>query len=216
MSGSAGPRSSWSSWHDDYDDPSSGLARRLSVVVHRVREALGSLPPGPVQLLSVCAGQGRDVVAALDGHPRAPDVSGHLVESDPDNVAVARRALAAAGHRRIDVLRADAALTDVYAGLPPADLLLLCGIFGNVSDEDVQRTVQHAPSLCSHEARVIWTRHRRAPDLTPQIRRWCVDAGLEELAFDSPGPDAYSVGTHRVAIEPAPLMPGIRLFSFVR
>ena len=33
---------------------------------------------------------------------------------------------------------------------------------------------------------MIWTRHRREPDLTPQIRAWFTGAGFEELAFGSP------------------------------
>ena len=208
--------SSWTSWHDDYDDPASALAQRLVVVVARIRDALDALPPGPVHLLSVCAGQGRDVVAALRDHPRAGDVVGLLVEADPHNVEVARSSLAGAGLGRIEVRCADASATDAYAGLEPADLLLLCGIFGNVPDDDVHRTVQHAPSLCARGAWVIWTRHRRRPDLTPTIRGWCADAGLEELAFDSPGEDSFSVGTARVVVGPSPFVPGVRLFEFVR
>jgi hypothetical protein len=48
-------------------------------------------------LVSACAGQGGDVVGALDGHPRAADVTGRLVEWDEDNVIAAREALLASG-----------------------------------------------------------------------------------------------------------------------
>ena len=34
---------------------------------------------------------------------------------------------------------------------------------------------------------MIWTRHRREPDLTPQIRDWFPASGFEEIAFDAPG-----------------------------
>jgi hypothetical protein len=42
----------------------------------------------------------------------------------------------------------------------PADVLLLCGIFGNVSDGDIRRTVQAVPALCRAGATVIWARPR--------------------------------------------------------
>jgi hypothetical protein len=68
---------------------------------------------------------------------------------------------------------------------PPADLLLLCGIFGSVSDADIERTAAAAPALCAPGATVIWTRHRRPPDLTPRIRGWFTDAAFDEVAFEA-------------------------------
>lgn len=206
----------WVAWHRDYADRTSALSQRLGVVVARVRGALDVPPPGPVRLISACAGQGLDVLAALDGHPRSADVVGRLVESDPHNSAVSARAFATAGLGAIESVCGDASTTDAYVGIVPADLLLLCGIFGNISSADVRTTVAHASMLCSRGARVIWTRHRREPDLTPSIRRWFAECGFEEVAFDSPGPGSWSVGTHRLVSEPVPLRPGVRLFTFIR
>jgi hypothetical protein len=39
-----------------------------------------------------------------------------------------------------------------------------------VSDGDIRRCVGLLPMLCAEGATVVWTRHRRSPDLTPQIR----------------------------------------------
>ena len=181
--------SDWKRWHQEYTDPDSALSQRLDVVVARTREAVRDAPPGEVRLISVCAGQAYDVVRALRGHPRAGDVRALLVELDPDNVAVAREAVAAAGLTDVEVRRDDAARTEVYAEVVPADVLLLCGIFGNVSDDDARATIENASRLCAPGATVIWTRHRRAPDLTPRIRGWLASAGWDELAFDSPGED---------------------------
>ena len=182
--------------------PDEGGSRRLS--------------PRTDRLLSACAGQGHDVVAALRDHPRAGDVVGRLLEADPRNSELARLALADAGHSGIEAVCGDASRTEAYAGIAPADVVLLCGIFGNVTDDDVRTTVQHASMLCARGGQVIWTRHRRAPDVTPRIREWFGDNGFEEVAFDSPGPDRLSVGTHRRLSEPTPLLPGVRLFTFTR
>jgi hypothetical protein len=97
----------------------------------------------------------------------------------------------------------------------PADVLMLCGIFGNVSDEDVRRTVYNASRLCAPQATVLWTRQRRGPDRTDQIRSWFAEAGYEELAFDSPGPDRFALGTLRLAAPPLAYRSDLRLFTFL-
>lgn len=74
--------------------------------------------------------------------------------------------------------------------------------------------LDHAPA---GDMRLIslWTRHRGAPDLTPAIRSWLSEAGFREEAFDT-SPDGFmSVGAHRLTGEPAALVPGQRLFTFV-
>jgi hypothetical protein len=179
-------RVDWVAWHEAYDDPSSQLRARLTLVKQHLAAALDRAPAGPVRLLSLCAGQGRDVIETLPDHPRRDDVSAVLVETDPANVAWAREAAAAAGLPRVEVRQADASQPADYADATPADVLLLCGIFGNVSVADTQRTIAAAPALCAPGATVIWTRHRREPDLTPRIRAWFTGAGFEELAFGSP------------------------------
>jgi hypothetical protein len=216
MTSRPGPTTDWTRWHDDYADPASALSARLDLVVRRSRAALDSTAPGPVTLLSVCAGQGNDVERILRDHRRAADVDGLLVEADPDNARRARERLDDAGLARLEVRRDDASLTDVYQGSVPAQLVLLCGIFGNVSDADVERTIGLAPMLAASGGVVVWTRHRRSPDLTPAIRRWFADAGFEESSFDSPGPDSFSVGVHRLVGPSLPLERGLRLFEFLR
>jgi hypothetical protein len=206
----------WASWHQDYADPTSPLSQRLAVVVNRVQQAVGQLPPGPISIISACAGQGHDVVLALQDHPRAADVTGCLVEWDEHNVHLAAAALRSAGLLGIEAIRADASELNTYRDMPRADLLLLCGIFGNVSDQDVENTIAHASRLCAPGAFVIWTRHRHAPDLTPRIRAWFGQAGFEELSFESPGENAYSVGMNRLVHQPSRSAPGLKLFTFLR
>ena len=55
----------WHEWHAAYDNPGSGLARRLAWVQDQVRAALDAAPAGPVRVISLCAGQGRDLIGAL-------------------------------------------------------------------------------------------------------------------------------------------------------
>jgi hypothetical protein len=107
-------------------------------------------------------------------------------------------------------------VSDVYAGAVPAGLVLACGVLGNIADADVQRLIRALPQLCAPGALVVWTRHRRAPDLTPQVRDWLADEGFREHAFISTGSDAWSVGAHSFHGNEQPLECDERLFTFVR
>lgn len=200
----------WRAWHDRYDSDSR-LRTRLDIVQRRIRDALDAAPPGAVRVISLCSGQGRDLLGVLDDHPRAPDVRGRLVELDPVLAEQAR----AAAPPGIDVVCGDASTTSAYDGAVPADLVLVCGVFGNVPDDDVERTVAMLPTLCAPQATVIWTRHRRPPDLTLAIRRWFGAAGFRELAFDAPPDLVFGVGTNRLARAPSPYERGMRMFTFV-
>jgi hypothetical protein len=206
----------WVAWHAAYDDPASPLSTRLRVVRGHLAGALDAAPPGPVRLLSLCAGQGRDVLGVLPAHPRGPDVSAVLVEYDPRNAALARQGAERAGLARVEVRQADAARVAGYADALPAGVLLLCGIFGNVSDADIERTARAAPALCAPGATVIWTRHRRPPDLTPRVRAWFAESGFDEVAFDVPDGTltGISVGVGRLAVAPPPALPDGPLFTF--
>src|SRR5436305_2938117 len=128
----------WHAWHERYDEPDSQLARRLVVVQDRIARFLDAAPPGDIRVLSMCAGQGRDLLGVLEHHPRRSDVSALLVELDPRNASAAREHAARAGLSRVEVVTGDAALTDHYVSHAPADLVMACGVFGNITPEDIE------------------------------------------------------------------------------
>jgi hypothetical protein len=205
----------WREWHDEYDRPGSPLHRRLQVVQALIADALERVPPGPIRVVSLCAGQGRDLLGVLSDHPRGADVTARLVELDPRNTEAARERARAAGLDGVEIVTGDAGLSDAYVGAVPADLVVACGIFGNVSDDDIAGTIEALPQLCAAGATVLWTRHRHPPDATPAIRARFADAGFTELAFVAP-PDAFfSVGAHQLTAPPQPLVPGVRFFEFL-
>lgn len=205
----------WQSWHDAYDLPDSPLSRRLRAVQSQVRAALDAAPPGPLTAVSLCAGQGRDLLEVLAEHPRREDVRARLVELDPGNTDFARRTAEAAGLHRVEVVTGDAARPDAYAELVPADLVLVCGVFGNITDADIERTVDACTQLCRTGATVIWTRHRARPDRVPQICDWFEERGFERRWIWSEDDEGMCVGVHRFTAEPSPLATGRSLFSFI-
>jgi hypothetical protein len=175
------------------------------------------MPPGPVRLISICAGQGHDVFGVLPHHPRRGDVTAVLVELDPRNVEAARASAARIGLPQVEIIEGNASTSDVYAPFVPADVVLACGIFGNITDPDLERTVRNLSMLCRTGASIIWTRHRLDPDLTPQIRAWFGESRFEELSFDAPDNESKSgIGTVQLIGLPLPYQPGFRFFTFIR
>lgn len=208
----------WVAWHTAYDDPSSALSGRLHRVQRHLSLALDQAPAGSLRLLSLCAGQGRDVLGVLPGHPRRGDVSAVLVEFDSRNAEAARRSAAQAGLGQVEVRQADASRVEGFADALPADVLLLCGIFGNISDSDIKRTVEAAPALCADGAAVIWTRNRGWPDLTAALRAWFTEQGFDEIAFDTIEArkpfSPLGIGVNRLRHGPRPELPPGPLFTF--
>lgn len=203
----------WLAWHADYDVPGSPLAQRLAVVQGWIRQALDQAPPGPVRVLSMCAGQGRDLIDVLSVHPRGLEVTARLVELDPRIAAAARQRAVAAGLPLVDVVTGDAALTGAYTGLAPAHLVLACGVFGNISTQDIQQTIAGCTRLCATGGTVIWTKSRQPPDLIPQICQWFAQHDFELAGVSDPGP-SWAVGAHRFTGRPGPLLAGERMFTF--
>jgi hypothetical protein len=222
----------WVRWHRAYDDPDSSLARRLVVVRRRIAEALDALGSRAQRILSLCAGDGRDLLPVLALRPlaaRPPDgrPGAVLVENDPTLAAQARSRARAHGLTNVRILVGDASIPAAFAEAIPADLLLLCGIFGNISRQDIETTARAVPSLLAPGGHVIWTCGAADPDLRPAIRRLFSDLGLEETSFDG-HPENFGVGagrlpdpgrTNNTTTAPAPADDGPlpdRLFTFLR
>jgi hypothetical protein len=210
------PTTDWDAWHDGYADPGSLLSERLRVVQAHIEQWLEATAPTSVRVLSLCAGDGRDLLGVLASRPDAHRVVATLLEADRRLAGRATAEVDRLGLSHVEVRCTDASLTDACTDACPADLLLLCGIFGNVSDRDVRRTIAAAPQLCAAGARVIWTRHRREPDLTARMREWWDAEGFTEERFVAPAHGIYSVGVHRFGGVPQALQPGRRLFTFTR
>lgn len=80
-------------WHEAYDDPDSSLSKRLRAVRAEINRFLDNTAPRAVRVLSVCAGDGRDLLGVLARRPDRVRVGGTLVEIVPVLVDRAREAI---------------------------------------------------------------------------------------------------------------------------
>jgi hypothetical protein len=203
-------------WHRHYDDPDSSLTWRLRRVQAHLRDALDRTP-GPCRILSACAGEGRDVIEVLRDRPDADRVSAVLVELHPAIAQRARDNAAAAGLAGVEVRTTDAGRSEAYAGAVPAQIVLLVGIFGNISDEDLWRLLAFAPQLCAPGTTLLWSRGLDGSDRNEQVRARLADAGFFELDYaTSGGNDAAALGVVRYDGPPVALRTDGTLFTFLR
>lgn len=202
-------------WHAAYDEPGSRLHLRLLVVQDLISQALDELPQGAVRMISMCAGQGRDILSVAQRHRRGPDINGRLVELEPANAACARGVIDGANLHGIEVAVGDAGVTDSYEGATPAELILACGVFGNIPDDDIEKTIGLLPTMAAPGAWAIWTRYPEG-EAFRSIPGWFESAGFTIKSIVTCEREAFSVGAAQFQGSPAPLVPGTRLFSFTR
>jgi hypothetical protein len=202
-------------WHKAYDDPSSGLSWRLRTVQRLIGNALDG-HPGPIRILSACSGDGRDLLDVLKGRTDSDRVAATLVELHPAIAGQARESGAATASG-MEVRNADAGLSDSYHDAVPADLVLLVGIFGNISDADIERLIATTPQFCNHGSTVLWSRGRDPEDRNDLVRATFRAAGFSEIDYVWKDIDNLpAVGAVRYGGQPQPLVMGRRLFTFLR
>lgn len=214
----------WRAWHNGYNDAKSSLSRRLGVVRRGIAGALASLASrqDEIQALSLCAGEGRDLLpelASLDGRTRYRAV---LVEKDEELAGHARETAASLGLADVEVVVGDAGQLSTFSANLPVDLLLLCGVFGNIPAVEIEAVVAASPAMLRPGGFVVWTRGgprlhgKDEPDLRPWARKLFTSNGFEEVGFAG-DPEPYGVGVGRLASVPTP-PPEIpeRLFTFTR
>ena len=96
-------------------------------------------------------------------------------------------------------------------------MVLLVGIFGNISDNDLNQTVAAAPQLCSSGATLLWSRGRDLNDRDRGVRQAFADVGFAEPDYIARDLDSRpALGAMRYQGEPQPLVPARQLFTFLR
>jgi hypothetical protein len=207
----------WVSWHENYE-ASPALKARLLAVREHLSRCFDSQDPGVIQVLSICAGDARDLIGLLATHPRKMDVKAHLVENNAELAGSGRKVIEEAGfEEQLQFVIGDATISSTYLGLVPVDVVLMAGVFGNLRSEEACRLVRNLCLLCKPGGVVIWTRHRRLHDGLNQIRliRQCfVESDFEEVHIENTPDDKFTIGSNRYKGAGQVLHGGIKLFEF--
>ena len=204
-------------WHDAYDDPTSDLSWRLGQVQAYIRATLDQIR-GQAKVLSLCAGDGHDVLQVLAERDDSSRIKTTLIELHPVLARRAREFAANAELAEVTVRSVDAGDTAAYADAVPADLVIMIGIFGNISTEDLRRTIMTAPQLCRPGAVMLWSRGTSGSEANSLVRGWLTDAGFVELdyrEFDQAEGERAALGSARYVGPPQPLITGRQMFTFL-
>ena len=192
--------------------------QRLSAVQEHLAECLDTAPPGPVHIISICAGDGRDVIGVLESHPRRDDVSAWLVESNEQSVDFGiRRAQSAGLERTVNFVNEDATDYVTYRNMAPADIVLVCGVWGHVPTPERKPLVRAIASLCKPNGVVIWTRGvSKGLAQLREIQSHFVGPSWEEVRLHLTPDKWWGVASHRYYGPPVERPESGRIFNFQR
>ncbi|MEJ1933792.1 class I SAM-dependent methyltransferase family protein [Nostoc sp. NIES-2111] len=206
----------WYEWHDLYKTEPR-LQQRLEIVQEFIAYSLNASPDGALRVVSVCAGDGRDLLGTLKNHPRAKDVSARLVELNPQLVERGRATIEALGlAKQIEFVNGDATIASNYVGAVPADIVIVCGVFGNLTDEaELSRLLDNLRFLSKKGAFVLWTRgHSQGIAHSDTVRRILSASEFAEVDFKLTATGDMAVGINQYIGENLPQPKEQQLFVF--
>ncbi len=189
----------WFEWHDLYNTEPK-LQQRLQIVREYISYSLNASPLGKIRVVSVCAGDGRDLLGTLANHLRAKDVYARLVELNPNLVERGQATIASLGlAKQIEYINGDATISSNYVGAVPADIVIVCGVFGNLANEvELNRLLGNLSFLSKQGAFVIWTRgHSNGIPYSKTVRKFLRESRFEEVNFQLTATGDMGVGIHR-------------------
>lgn len=203
------PTMDWHQWHGAYEH-NPALQKRLALVRKHLSRCLDRSAPGEIRIISVCAGDGRDVLKTLADHKRIGDARVRLVEMDPNLVADGENACRALHlSNQVEFVIGDAGHPDPYRTVAPAHIVLMCGMLGLVNARELPNVVRAMQALCAHKGHVVWTRRldwRNGVRQTMVLQGLLAKGGFRRAALNltsfgamlsrTAGP-SFAVGTHR-------------------
>jgi hypothetical protein len=208
---------SWTGW------PTEAYAhkryqQRLQAVQEHLRSTLNNLPAGPLSLISLCAGDGRDVIGVLRTHERRREVSAWLVELDRQSVAAGIEETSIANlHDAVQFINGDATDYATYQGIAPADVVLACGVWGHVPAQERASLVGALAGLCKPRGIVIWTRGVSAGiTRLNEIKMLFARTRWESVHTSITSDKKWAVATYRNCGPPIALPEAGRIFNFQR
>ncbi len=205
-----------------YRERHSHFSRRLGLVQAALERAITAAPDGPVFVLDICGGEGRVLLPVLAAHARRADVRGVIVELDAASVAAAADRIAELELTQVSVVRGDAGLSDTYAVLARAQVVIMSGVLVHLSPADRARAIRFLPRLCAPNATFLWTiGNRFDPTRARRVRHTVAHNGVQVLRIERVPRGRgdrvrHEVGVGRVTGTPEPLLPDVRIFRFRR
>jgi hypothetical protein len=195
-----------------------GYRLRLAAVQEHFATCLDVAESGAVRVVSLCAGDGRDVMGVLAKHARCEDVEAWLLELDRESVASGIDQREEAGlEDRVTFIHGDATDCATYRNIVPCDIVLVCGVLGHVRPDERPALVQSLRGFCKPGGKVIWTRGvKRGMARFTEFQKLFEDSAFE-LVRETFTPDGkWGICTCQYLGPPRELPMSGRIFNFDR
>jgi hypothetical protein len=156
------------------------------------------------------------VIGVVGSHPRRSDVTAWLVEQNPQSVAAGVCRLADAGlENSVAFLTGDATLYTTYEKIAPADIVLLCGVWGHVPADERTQLVRALACLCKPAGAVIWTRGvAKGMIRLQQIQVHFAGSSWEQVRVSLTPDKNWAIVTHRCRGSACELPTSGQIFHF--
>jgi 2-polyprenyl-3-methyl-5-hydroxy-6-metoxy-1,4-benzoquinol methylase len=207
----------WSNWPAmSYQRVS--YRKRLQAVQDHFAASLAEAEPGPVRVVSICAGDGRDVMGVLESHARREDVNAWLVELDRKSVEAGIKRRDATGlSKLVTFLHADATDFATFKNILPCDIVMVCGVWGHVPPAERLSLVKALGKFCKPGGTVVWSRgvdrgRSRFTDIQALFEHNSFERVSESITPD----DKWAICTHRYMGRPVEVPTSGRIFNFQR
>jgi hypothetical protein len=206
----------WNGWSDSAYRKQS-YQHRLLLVQQHLSECLDNAPPGIIRIVSLFAGDGRDVLGVINTHPRRSDVLATFIEQSSPAVASGFRRAAELGLASATTfLNKDATEYEAVQGITPANIILLCGVWGHVPHDDRAQLIQAVTSLCTPNGRLIWTRGiSKGIAKLEQIEGLFARTQWEKVQIRITPGNQWAVATYRFLGTPLPRPKSGQIFHFM-
>ena len=208
--------SEWVDWHEGYAPGSPLSHASRGGAAPDPSERSTRAPPGPIHVISMCAGDGRDLLGVLPDTSPQPRTFARCWWNSTPTLRNAPRERAAEVSPTIEVVTGDASNDQQLMRVPSRPTSCSRAASSATSPTTTFTTRWLICRRSAHpNATVIWTRGTFAPDLTPTIRVWFMEAGFTELDFVAIPDTTVGVGANRLTSPPHPFEPDVRLFTFL-
>lgn len=146
----------WSKWNLFYEDKITTQYHRLIAIKQYIKNILLSEENNTV--LNICSGESRDILQTLV-ELEMLDVPVYSIDTHTNSIN--NSMLYANEHNLLNynAICEDASLSDTYIeyNVPRSKLIILSGVFGMLSDIEINRLLKSLPMFIKNDGYVVWT-----------------------------------------------------------
>lgn len=202
----------WHTWNDHYDNADSELSKRLNKVKEYLKNTLLNIEIPTV--LNICSGQGKDILESMVELDKDAEV--YLIDTNTNSLNAAINFAKTNNIGTITFINEDASHTSTYKkyDIPKSNIVLACGLFGHLNQEDSYGLVDFLKTQIKANGTVIWTKNIENDSIS-NLRKYFIDNNFEEISYFGPEGSPWAVVCNKYIGEEFDLSKEYKIFNFI-